>query len=89
MPYIPESRRALITALGKEDAATVGELTYQLTATIRYYLARKKLSFQTVAEITAALHQCQRDFDERIVEPYEEAKREGNGDVWSPWEKYL
>jgi hypothetical protein len=81
MPYIPVARQA---ALANHEVLpeNVGELTYQLTMTIQEYLLKHGLRYQQVAEISGALHQCQRDFDERVVEPYEALKRHENGDVW-------
>ena len=81
MPYIPIDRQA---ALANHEVLpeNVGELTFQLTMTIQEYLLKHGLRYQQVAEISGALHQCQRDFDERVVQPYERTKIAENGDVW-------
>lgn len=83
MPYVKEALKEELRPFATRPANNVGELTFQLTETIQNYIAHQGLAFQTVSDITGALHQCQRDFDERVVEPYEMRKRAENGDVWA------
>jgi hypothetical protein len=64
-----------------------GDLTFQLTSVVQAYLIEHwpmGIRYQAILEITGALAQCQRDFDERVTEPYEARKRVENGDVWQP-----
>lgn len=82
MPYVTEEVKGALMPASTRPAENVGELTFQLTMIVQDYLAHHGLRYQQVAEITGALTQCQRDFDERIVEPYEMSKRAENGDVW-------
>lgn len=81
MPYIVQERRDALSAA--DVARNVGELTYVLQTALSDYLKVKGLCYQTIAEISGAVHQLGRDFDERVVAPYEESKRVENGDVWS------
>lgn len=94
MPYVSQSTRDARNVV-EQRPGTVGELTYCLQQLVKHYIdrpsgmavgdwtvGRHNLSFQRIAEVTGALHQLQRDFDERIVEPYEAAKLAENGDVW-------
>lgn len=69
-PYVPSANGA-------------GDLTFQLQQVIHQYLIeRLPLRYDHIATVTGALSQCRRDFDERVVEPYETRKRAENGDVW-------
>lgn len=83
MPYVTEEVKQELRPYADRPANDVGELTFQLTETIQNYIVHQGLKFQTISDITGALHQCQRDFDERVVEPYEMRKRAENGDVWA------
>jgi hypothetical protein len=78
MPYIREEDKTH----ARYSPMNVGELTYAIQQTIAEYLLYNGLSYQRIAEVTGALSQAQRDFDERVVQPYEAKKREENGDVW-------
>ena len=80
MPYCTEEAKHRIDHGNQPQ--NVGELTYKLTSVIQAYLHEHGLRYQQVAEISGALHQCSRDFDERIVMPYEATKVAENGDVW-------
>lgn len=81
MPYITSTRKRAITQGAK--AGNVGELTYVIQQAIMSYLGgRGEMRYQHIAEVSGALHQAGRDFDERIVQPYERRKRNENGDVW-------
>lgn len=82
MPYT-ESDSRNDTAPYVPSANGAGDLTFQLQQVIQQYLLeRLPLRYAAIAVVTGALTQCQRDFDERVVEPYERRKRIQNGDVW-------
>lgn len=79
MPYIRQEDRTKCRNGGPEN---VGELTYELQQTIKDYLLYKGLRYQYIAEIKGALDETRRDFEKRVVDPYEQKKLEDNGDVW-------
>lgn len=83
MPYITEDRKTAL--VGSEVPVTVGEFTFVLQQAVKNYVAVNNLSYQTIAEVSGAIHQLQRDFDQRVVEPYEQHKMVENGDVWPKW----
>jgi hypothetical protein len=83
MPYIKSDDYGCTPRFDR-PAANVGELTFQVTCVVQQYLIEHGLEYQRIAEITGALAQAQRDFDERVVVPYEHLKCLANGDVWKP-----
>lgn len=80
MPYITEERKALIAAGAPRENA--GELTYVIQQELRRYIAEHKTDYQTMAECLGALEGAKLDLYVRVIEPYEEQKRQDNGDVW-------
>lgn len=50
---------------------------------IQGYRLRLGDSFATFADVLAALEAAKSEFLRCVVSPYEEAKRQENGDVWS------
>ena len=82
MPYInQETRKALNLGM---VPMTPGELNYCMTMFCKAYVSTKGLSYQTIAEITGVLENVKQEFYRRVAVPYEEAKMEENGDVYSP-----
>lgn len=59
-----------------------GELNYQITCLLNQYKAHKKLSYQTINDILGALEGAKQEFYRRVAVPYEEEKRQENGDVY-------
>ena len=87
MPYIfPERQEYLGEQLSTPRADDVGELTFLLTTMVERYRAEHRTSFETLAEIVAALEQTKDEFQRRVVHPYEDMKRCLNGDVYAPLE---
>jgi hypothetical protein len=81
VPYIrSEDRPALDVVLDKlHPGLSAGELAY-----IVYRLLLKATlggSFVTFATMTGAVLAATREFNLRVVDPYEDKKREENGDV--------
>lgn len=78
MPYVsPEARREL------EDryAESVGELTYALTVVVDTY-AGSAPDYQRLAECMAALECAKHELYRRVIAPYEDQKRDLNGDAY-------
>lgn len=84
MPYINDEakRQAAEDYSDGAGSADVGTLTYEFQQTIVEYLLRHGLRYQQIAEIKGALSEAARDFEQRVVVPYEEKKIRENGDVW-------
>jgi len=87
MPYIKEERRNALDAFGDPhkhgyQCAAVGELNFIFTCAALGYLERHGLSYQTINDIRGALSGAQAEFERRVAYPYEDAKKEINGDVY-------
>lgn len=85
MPYIKQDARCDLdyfpASLTRTPAST-GELNYVLTQVIEKYRADFGDSYQTFAEIEAALQHVSKEFYRRVVAPYEDHKMVENGDVF-------
>jgi len=81
MPYITQKRRRLINR-GHAKPESAGELNYAITRMILDYLERQETSYQTMNDIVGALDNAKDEFRRRIQHPYEDHKKEENGDVY-------
>ena len=90
MPYIPQKRRTelddyvslLISALeDPSDSFTAGELNYVITK-IMLAVWNVRPSYTNAAHIVGILETLKLEYYRRAVVPYEEEKREENGDVY-------
>ena len=85
MPYIdPLRRRALREELltGVAPPQIPGELHFLLTSQLLMYLEERGSSYATFNDCLGALEGAKLEFFRRIVVPYEDKKREENGDVY-------
>lgn len=88
MPYIEQARRQELVIFNDpfgeppDNALTVGELNFQLTDVILNYMDTKGISYQTINDILGALEGAKLEFYRRVAAPYEEKKKEQNGDVY-------
>lgn len=86
MPYItPKQREALekgrlFTYTAPADS--VGELNFLLTREVMDYMCVKGLSYATINDILGALEAVKQEFYRRMAAPYEDKKKEQNGDVY-------
>lgn len=79
MPFIPDFRRNRIHAGEKPD--NPGELAYQLYRVILTYVDSRR-SFYHFAHVLGAIEAAKLELYRREVAPYEDKKREENGDVF-------
>lgn len=91
MPYIVQRHRPALTPEAISYAESVGELTFQIQQVIKEYMkgqgcenpkSLENVSYTMISEVLFALDGASRDFWDRIGRPYEELKRQENGDVW-------
>ena len=81
MPYIKPTQRDRLL-VGEYPSANAGELNYKLTELIMEYLNTNGKDYQHINDILGALEGAKLEFYRRVVVPYEEIKREENGDVY-------
>ena len=78
MPYIPQQYRM--------DAASAptnpGELNFAITSLIMRYLGALGGHYSEMNDVLGALEGAKQEFYRRVVAPYEDRKREENGDVY-------
>jgi hypothetical protein len=79
MPYIKPERKS---ELVNEQANYSGELNYKITELAIEYLDHKGKSYDTINEIMGAMECAKLEFYRRVAVPYEETKKEENGDVY-------
>lgn len=80
MPYIKAEDRY---ALKMGDAAvTPGQLNYLITKLIESYIITNGANYSIFNDIVGAVEGAKLEFYRRIVAPYEDKKREENGDVY-------
>ena len=80
MPYIAESKRRLL--VNCMDPVTPGELNYCITQLIRRFVNNRGNSYATYNSAMGVLSCAGHEFYRRVAVPYEEQKRQQNGDVF-------
>ena len=86
MPYIEQKLRSRFIAdekLGVDAKMpdNVGELNYLITRICHAYIERHGEKYQHYNDIIGALECCKLELYRRKITPYEEIKKELNGDV--------
>jgi hypothetical protein len=80
MPYIlPKHRKEL----QRRKPASAGELNYHITVAVKDYLESKNISYSTLNEVVGVLECVKQELYRRVVSPYEDLKRNTNGDVYN------
>lgn len=81
MPYIEDERRELL-ARHVAIPRNQGELAFQLALSTDDYFIDKEITFTSMSEALAALESVKFELQRRFLAPYEDGKREENGDVF-------
>lgn len=83
MPYIAALAREELDMMTR-NTVTPGELNYWITTDILRYLERKgELSYTNINEVIGVLECAKLELYRRLAVPYEDKKKEENGDVYS------
>ena len=89
MPYISKEDKAifdsiLVEAKGKFDfyGITPGQLNYLVTSLCKMYVERKGISYTHLNDVLGMFDGASKEFYRRVVAPYEDKKRDENGDVF-------
>jgi len=78
MPYIEQESRDRAEMFPR----TPGELNFAITRLLTGYIAYKGQNYTYMNDALGALEGAKLEFYRRVVVPYENAKREHNGDVY-------
>ena len=81
MPYIPQHMRRQLND-GTDSLEYAGQLNYVITKCITDYIDYNGNSYQRINDVLGALEGAKLEFYRRVVVPYEDQKREENGDVY-------
>lgn len=81
MPYIKGEGKRDKLIFCEDNPINCGELNFKLHDVIHDYLDHTGLSYQSIDEIEGAFGQVMREFNRRIVAPYEDKKIKENGDI--------
>lgn len=89
MPYVSKKDRVPLELT--RNAKTPGELNYLLTVTALDYLDHHKLNYETLNAIIGAFESAKREFQRRVVDPYEDDKMRHNGDLdqYDHWRRVI
>jgi hypothetical protein len=86
MPYIEQSDRSFFDekiAFKNNAIQTPGELNYFLTRIVDHYISTHGKSYSTINEAIGVLECAKLELYRRIAAPYEDAKMQQNGDVYT------
>ena len=81
MPYIELKKRNHVWDQFSVD--TPGELNYRITVDINEYLQFHGVSYAKINEVIGVLECAKLELYRRIASPYEDKKKEENGDVYT------
>lgn len=84
-PYIEPDDRGDLVPSSSRPAKTEGELNFQITRLLMGYLDENSLCYETIGDIRGALVNAGDEFYRRVAAPYEDYKRNVNGDVYHPY----
>lgn len=72
MPYIGENRAAELCQGSPVEMGS--ELSYALSKLVADYVRNHGVRYATLAEVLAAFESAKREFQRRVVDPYEASK---------------
>ena len=77
-PYIPTKDRAF----ARESPQTPGELNYAISMILLNYIAIQPATYAALNDCLGALEGAKAEFYRRVVVPFEEGKKDSNGDIY-------
>lgn len=80
MPYINKERRKNLLYTGHVE--NIGELNYMFTCLAIKYIKDHGLSYDTLNAVMGAFDCAAKEFNRRLIVPYENTKINSNGDVY-------
>ena len=85
MPYITQARAEYLLSchVRSIEPRDVGELNFLITRMLMNYLNSHPVHYADLNDCLGTLEGAKLEFFRRVVVPYEEQKRQQNGDVYS------
>lgn len=83
MPYIDQKRRKELMTGAGASLESSGELNYMISLLINSILKRVGVSYYNINALIGALECAKLELYRRVAAPYEDTKREQNGDVYT------
>ena len=80
MPYIKQNYRSIVEEAGADNP---GELNYLITMNCLDYLSTTNQKYEDFNAVIGALECAKLEMYRRMIAPYEDNKKEENGDVYS------
>lgn len=81
MPYIPQEKRDEIDLDVQRLPETAGELNYAITELVLAYY-NVVPDYASINDVLGALEGAKLEFYRRVAAPYEDTKKEANGDIY-------
>lgn len=92
MPYITKEQRYYINnnslnellddISNEEIIENPGELNYTISSIVDTYLQKKGKNYTNLNEVIGVLECVKQEYYRRVVSPYEDLKKEENGDIF-------
>jgi len=84
MPYIDYNDRANLEPTSGRDAFSMGELNFQITRLVTRFLYRGPFAprYEDYNTVVGVLEAAKLEFYRRMAAPYEDNKKDLNGDVY-------
>lgn len=87
MPYITEERREFLSNATEEEVAatdlTAGDMNYLISTLLDEWIAEKGLNYEAINTAVGVLECVKLELYRRVAAPYEDTKKETNGDVYT------
>lgn len=87
MPYISKERREFLSNATEEEIAatdlTAGDMNYLISTLLDEWIAEKGLNYASINEAVGVLECIKLELYRRVAAPYEDAKKQTNGDVYT------
>lgn len=84
MPYTKKESRVPLQLSLSVLAQTIeneGDLNYAMTCLVLSFVKKKGLSYSTISTVSGTIHLVGKEFEDRVVSPYESLKQMKNGDL--------
>lgn len=82
MPYIPQERRERLERFNVMPPDSGADLCYVISNLVASYTEYRGLNYGIITEVRGALAGTLDEYNRLVAHPYEDKKRDENGDIW-------